>query len=101
MAEPPGPFESLDDYLATVTFVHEAIWELRAAAGLSPLRRDAKLLCAGAQLLGGERRLLEPLLHELDDPLVLFCDLRPWTNRCHELSVWVAPAETPTRSQRL
>src|SRR3954452_2149733 len=32
MAETPGPVARLDDYLATVTFVHEAIWELRTAA---------------------------------------------------------------------
>ena len=38
MAETPGPVARLDDYLATVTFVHEAIWELRRAAVI--LERD-------------------------------------------------------------
>src|SRR3954452_8099866 len=38
MAETPGPVARLDDYLATVTFVHEAIWELRTAAVV--LERD-------------------------------------------------------------
>src|SRR5437764_12611963 len=32
MAENPGPVARLDDYLATVTFVHEAMWEVRMAA---------------------------------------------------------------------
>src|SRR3954447_24758947 len=32
MAETPGPVARLDDYLATVTFVHEAIWEMQTAA---------------------------------------------------------------------
>ena len=32
MAETPVPVARLDNYLATVTFVHEAIWELRTAA---------------------------------------------------------------------
>src|SRR3954454_24886251 len=32
MAETPDPVARLDDYLATVTYVHEAIWELRTAA---------------------------------------------------------------------
>lgn len=31
MAEPPSPIARLDDYLATVTIAHEAIWELRTA----------------------------------------------------------------------
>ena len=38
MAETPGPVARLDNYLATVTFVHEAIWELRTAAVI--LERD-------------------------------------------------------------
>jgi hypothetical protein len=38
MAETPGPMARLDDYLATVTYVHEAIWELRTAAVI--LERD-------------------------------------------------------------
>ena len=38
MAETPVPVARLDDYLATVTFVHEAIWELRTAAVI--LERD-------------------------------------------------------------
>src|SRR3954447_18733081 len=38
MAETPGPVARLDDYLATVTYVHEAIWELRTAAVI--LERD-------------------------------------------------------------
>jgi hypothetical protein len=38
MAETPGPVATLDDYLATITFVHEAIWELRTAAVI--LERD-------------------------------------------------------------
>lgn len=32
MSETPGPVARLDEYLATVTLVHEAIWELRTAA---------------------------------------------------------------------
>src|SRR3954452_14599548 len=32
MAETPAPVARLDHYLATVTYVHEAIWELRTAA---------------------------------------------------------------------
>src|SRR3954470_9665574 len=32
MAETPGPIPRLDEYLATVTLVHETIWELRRAA---------------------------------------------------------------------
>ena len=31
MSETPSPIARLDDYPATVTFVHEAIWELRTA----------------------------------------------------------------------
>src|SRR5205085_8349185 len=38
MSETPGPVARLDDYLATVTYVHEAIWELRTAAVI--LERD-------------------------------------------------------------
>src|SRR4051794_10953528 len=38
MSETPSPVARLDDYLATVTFVHEAIWELRTAAVV--LERD-------------------------------------------------------------
>ena len=38
MSESPTPVARLDDYLATVTFVHEAIWELRTAAVI--LERD-------------------------------------------------------------
>src|SRR3954470_8987061 len=38
MAETPTPVARLDHYLATVTYVHEAIWELRTAAVI--LERD-------------------------------------------------------------
>src|SRR3954452_18249196 len=38
MAETPAPVARLDHYLATVTYVHEAIWELRTAAVI--LERD-------------------------------------------------------------
>jgi hypothetical protein len=38
MSETPSPVARLDDYLAAVTFVHEAIWELRTAAVV--LERD-------------------------------------------------------------
>jgi hypothetical protein len=38
MAETPGPVARLDSYLATVTYVYEAIWELRTAAVI--LERD-------------------------------------------------------------
>src|SRR3954469_12120475 len=38
MVETPGPVARLDNYLATVTYVHEAIWELRTAAVI--LERD-------------------------------------------------------------
>src|SRR3954467_5710949 len=41
MAEAPGPVARLDEYLATVTYVHEAIWELRTAAGILE-RADAR-----------------------------------------------------------
>jgi hypothetical protein len=42
MAETPGPVARLDDYLATVTYVHEAIWELRTAAVIVD-RDDARV----------------------------------------------------------
>src|SRR3954469_4356034 len=38
MAGTPGPGVRLDEYLATVTYVHEVIWELRTAAVV--LERD-------------------------------------------------------------
>src|SRR3954451_9363398 len=38
MAEPRTPVARLDHYLATVTYVHEAIWEMRTEAVM--LERD-------------------------------------------------------------
>jgi hypothetical protein len=63
MAETPGPVARLDDYLATVTYVHEAIWELRTAAVVLE-RDDARVhewFREAAELVVVE---LPPMLHE-------------------------------------
>ena len=79
MAEPAGPVARLDQYLATVTLAHEAIWELRGslvaagrdddrvhglfteAAGLA-IRESSRLLGEARRLraLWAEQELLDP-----------------------------------------
>src|SRR4051794_40249707 len=91
MAETPGPVARLDHYLATVTYVHEAIWELRTAAVV--LERDdarvhewfrvaAELIVVELPLILREARRLRELWSEQDvldpaaatDTLRLFAD---------------------------
>src|SRR3954470_10542496 len=67
---------------------------LLVAASRSPLGLRPELFGAGAHLLRGERRLLEALLHQLDDPLIFLGDVGPWTNRSHGSSLRPAPADT-------
>lgn len=51
-----------------------------------------QLLGACAQLLRRPARLLEPLLHQLNEPLIFLGDVGPWTDRCHACSLRPTPA---------
>jgi hypothetical protein len=87
MAETPGPVARLDDYLATVTFVHEAIWELRTAAVVVErdharvhewFREAAELVVVELPALLHEARRLRDLWSEQDvlDPAAATDTLR-------------------------
>jgi hypothetical protein len=57
-----------------------------------------QLLSSGPELLRGLAGPLEPLLHELDDPLIFLGDLWPWPNRCHGSNLVLVEAPRPQRS---
>jgi hypothetical protein len=87
MAETPGPVARLDDYLATVTFVHEAIWELQTAAVVLErddarvhewLREAAELVVVELPPIVREARRLRELWSEQDvlDPAAATDTLR-------------------------